>query len=189
MIELRSAVFRVKEDASAACAYFHTWWGLRNVSLPKYHAAMTDLAYIDFFHTANTGFLKLTFVSLAKLFDLNVRSLGLRRLRVSLTVAGFSNEASLIEDHMATHSDLVSRIRSIRNKSVSHNEAAMTRDEVYDRYGVTPDEIRSLIAEVCDVLNTVDSRLGSPTRISDGSRNERSVLALLERLHHAQRGK
>ena len=165
-----------------SCAYFHTWWSLANVALPKYRSTMSDYAYVDFFHACRSGFLALTFVSLAKLLDRDRRALGLSRLRAILTSEGFTEEADLIESGLRAHRKLASRILSIRNKAVAHNEHGVTRDEVFETYGVTPNEIRGLVEAVRAVLNEAGRRLGWPTEISSEERQERATLAMLRRL-------
>ena len=181
-IEVNQAFGRVCEEAMKSCTYFHTWWSLANVALPKYRSTMSDDAYVDFFHACSSGFLALTFVSLAKLLDRDPKALGLSQLRSMLTDHGFYEEAELIESGLKAHEKVASRILAIRNRTVSHNEHGVTRDEVFKRYGVTPDEIREFVEAVRIVLNEVGRRLGWPTEISAGQRQEQAAMALLRRL-------
>src|SRR5688572_10747584 len=103
MSELRAAIARVKEDAGAARAYFHTWWGLRSLALPQFHSTLNNYTYVDFFHAANSGFLKLTFVSLAKLFDRDDRALGFSRLREVLAASGRVDDSTFLQERLAPH--------------------------------------------------------------------------------------
>ena len=64
----------------------------------------------------------------------------------------------------------------------SLSNLAMTRDEVFEAYGVTPNEIRALVEAVRTVLNEAGRRLGWPTVISEGERQERATMAILRRL-------
>ena len=182
MLAVPEALARVSEDASAATVYFHTWWALRNLAVPEYLSTMNNTAYIDFFHASNSGFLKLTFISLAKLFDSDDRALGIRGLRRVLEASGYSREAKAIEQRFAPHTDLVTRVLGTRSRSVAHNEAAISRDQVYETYGVTPDEIRDLVSEVRNTVNELSQAIGSLNSISEGARSERAVLAMLEQL-------
>ncbi len=186
---------RIQDEAKRSRMYFHTWWGLVNRALPEYHSTINDWAYVDFFHAANSGFLDLVFVSLSKLFDRtnskhpekHPEVLGFRKFREALNEHGFTEEAQLIEQRLLKpREDVIRRIKGIRNKAIGHNEAALTREAVFERYGITPDEIRELIHEICDVLNEVGRRIGYPTGISDGGRSERAVIALLETLRHGR---
>ena len=185
--ELHSALHRYNMEVSAATAYFHTWWGLTNTSLLDHYATMSDYRHVDFFHTAHAGFLALTFVSLAKLFDSDGRALGIRNIRTLLTESGFGTEAAELEDCFKPYSDLVRRILQIRNRSEAHNEAELSRDDVYRLYGVAPDEIRELITAVRNGMNSLASKFQVPTRISDGQRNENAVSALMEMLQRGRR--
>ena len=143
---------------------------------------MNNYEYVDFFHASNSGFLTLTFVSLAKIFDRDTRAVGMKSLREALIAEGHAAEAEAVKNQLSPHKDLVGRILGIRNKSVSHNQADLSRDEVYKTYGVTPDEIRQLINDVCAVMNLVAEALGSTNAISDGSRHENAAMKLLEAL-------
>lgn len=180
MIDTTNNFYRLREDAAASRAYFHTWWGLRNIALPKFRATMNRAEFVDFFHLTGSGFLKLTFVSLGKLFDKS--GVGLNRLARQLRKDGRDDDAVDLEKVCVDHADLVERVRSIRNKSVSHNDLLLTRDEVYDKYGATPDEIRLLIDEVCQAFDLIAGRNGSSNRISDGERAEKSIIEVLRAL-------
>lgn len=185
---------RIQEEAMKSRMYFHTWWGLVNRALPEYHSTINDWAYVDFFHAANSGFLDLVFVSLSKLFDRtnskhpekHPEVLGFQKFRKALNEHGFTEEAQLIEQRLKPREDVIKRIHAIRNKAIGHNEAALTREAVFDRFGITPDEIRELIHEIGDVLNEVGRRIGYPTGISDGARSERAVINLLKTLRRGR---
>ena len=182
--------YRIQEEAKKSRMYFHTWWGLVNRALPEHASTINDWTYVDFFHAANSGFLDLVFVSLSKLFDRtrsrDQEALGFHRFREALEQQGLVEEAQLIERRLSPKEDLVSRIRSIRNRTISHNEAALTREAVFDRYGITPDEIRELIHDICDVLNEVGRRIDYQGGIPDGERSERAVIALLDTLRRGR---
>ena len=181
---------RIQEEAKKSRMYFHTWWGLVNRALPEHASTINDWSYVDFFHAANSGFFELIFVSLSKLFDRtksgNQEALGFRRFRKMLKQQGYVEEAHLIEQRLSPKADLVKRIRSIRDRTISHNEAALTREAVFEQYGITPDEIRELIHDICNVLNEVGRRIGYPTGISDGEHSERAVIALLQALRRGR---
>ena len=187
---IRQLFRRIQEEAMKSRMYFHTWWGLVNRALPEHHSTINDWAYVDFFHAANSGFLDLVFVSLSKLFDRtrygDQEALGFQKFREALEQHGFTEEARLIKQRLEPKEDVVRRIHGIRNKAIGHNEAALTREAVFDRFGITPDEIRELIHEICNVLNEVGRRIGYPTGISDGERSERAVIALLETLRRGR---
>jgi len=159
-----------------------TWWGLRTLARPEYVATMNHHEHVDFFHAATSGFLKLTFVSLGKIFDPGRSVVSMRQMLKMLSEHQRTAEARTLAKRLGKHDELVRRVLAIRNKSVSHNALLFTRDEVYDQYGVTPDEIRELVTDVCEGLNDVAKTFGSSTVLSEGERQERSVLHLLETL-------
>jgi len=186
MNDTQQIFWRLFEEASAASRYFHTWWALRNLAIPAYLPVMNDYEYIDFFHASNSGFLTLAFVSLSKIFDRDTRAVGMKGLREALAAEGHTAEAEAVKNQLSPHKDLVGRILGIRNKSVSHNQADLSLDEVYETYRVTPNEIRELINDVCAVMNMVAKALGSTNSISDGSRHEKAVIKLLEALERGR---
>lgn len=147
---------------------------------------MNHHEYVDFFHASNSGFLKLTFVSLAKIFDRNSQAIGIGDLCKALESDGNNKLATAIENKINPHQDLVQRVLAIRNKSVSHMQKDLSRDEVYELYGVTPDEIRLLVNDIREVLNDVSHSFGSSTVISEGSRQESAVLSFLKILEHGK---
>lgn len=186
MNDARQIFWQLFEEASAASGYFHTWWALRNLAIPAYLPAMNNYEYVDFFHASNSGFLTLTFVSLSKIFDRDTRAVGMKSLREALAAEGHTAEAEAVKNQLSPHKDLVGRILGIRNKSVSHNQADLSLDEVYETYRVTANEIRQLINDVCAVMNMVAKALGSTNSISDGSRHEKAVIKLLEALERGR---
>ena len=181
---------RVQEEAMKSCAYFHTWWSLDQRGLSEYRSTINELMYVDFFRSAYSGFFDLFFVSLSKLFDRTQSGdqevLGFKKLRETLNQHGFTEEAQLIKQRLEPKEEVIKRIRGIRNKAISHNEAALTREAVFDLYPVTPNEIRELIHEIRDVLNEVGRRIDYPNGISDGERSERAVIAVLETLRRGR---
>lgn len=186
MTNAEEIFWRLFEEASAARGYFHTWWALRSLAIPAYLPAMNVHEYVDFFHACNSGFLTLAFISLSKIFDRDTRTVGIKGLRKALAAEGHTAEAETIKSQLNPHKDLVGRILGIRNKSASHNQADLSLDEVYEKYRVTPDEIRQLINDVCAVMNMVAKALGSTNSISDGSRHEKAVIRLLEALERGR---
>ena len=181
--QVSRAFNRVRDDATHAHVFFHTWWALVAEALPEYHATMSDSAHVDFFHACRAGFLTLVFVSLGRLLDRNRKSLGLKRLQSVLGEHGHTREASQIDNLLSRNHDLVERIRGIRNKASAHTDRELTRDDVYAMYQVTPDEIRKLMSGIVEVVNDVERSLwASGLLISSGQRQEDATIALLRRL-------
>jgi hypothetical protein len=182
MDDAQQIFWRVAEEASAARGYFHTWWALSEAAVPDSDFLPAISRHADFFHACKTGFLRLTYVSLAKVFDRDTRSVGVKRLRKALMAEGYTAEAEAVESRLSPHKDLVKRIRGIRHMSVSHNQADLSPEEVFKAHPASPNEIRQLIDDVCDVMNMVAKALGSTNEISDASRHESAVMKLLTAL-------
>ena len=80
------------------------------------------------------------------------------------------------------HQGIVKKVMAIRNKSVVHNEHGITRSEVYELNGVTPNQLRDLIDVTCKSINEAASGLGINNPIFDSDRAERATLNMLETL-------
>jgi hypothetical protein len=182
MEDAQQIFWRVAGEASAARGYFHTWWALCDAAALNSDHLPAISRHADFFHACQTGFLTLTYVSLSKVFDRDTRSVGVKRLRKALMAEGHTAQAEAIESGLSPHKALVKRIRGIRHMSVSHNQADLSTDEVFKVYPATPNEIRQLIDDVCDVMNIIAKAFGSTNEISDASRHENAVMKLLTAL-------
>lgn len=182
MSEVQRILDDLMEECGVATAHFHTWWALRNLALPKFYEAMNDYTYVDFFHTSNTGHYKLFFVALAKIFDRDPRVSGISHLREALRIDGHEKLASELEAKLVPLESHVSRVLGIRNKTIVHNERALSREKVYEINGITPDEIRDLIRSTRQAINAIADGLNLSNRISESERYEKATLAMLEGL-------
>jgi len=170
------------DEGVAANAHFQIWWALRNLALPKYLNAMNDLDYVDFFHASNSGHYKLIFISLSKIYDIDSRTAGIRKLKVELRKAGNVKMAEYVKNELDPYTSLVIKLSNIRNQTISHNQISLGRKEAYNRNGVTPDEIKELIDKTCAVINEVARNIGVNNTIGDSDRFESATLKLLEAL-------
>ena len=182
MNDLDRVFYAIMEEGSAARAHFHTWWALRNLALPDHLSTMNNYEYVDFFHISNSGNYNLFFVSLSKIYDRDDRTAGISMLKEELRKAGRSDIADEVARRIDPHESLVRKVLNIRNKSISHNQADLPRERVYQINGVTPNEIRGLIDVTCEAINYVSNELGKPSVISDPGRHEKAVLKMLETL-------
>ena len=181
--EVNAAFGRVREEATKSCAYFHTWWSLRNLAYPDFLPTMRDHEHVDFFRTCQVACFAMTFVSLGKLLDRDDRSLGLGRLRRILCQHGYDDVAASMKVALSGHVNLVKRVVAIRNRTISHNDLDKTRDGIFKEHGTTPDEIRALVEAIRTSLNQAGHELGWTAEISAGERHERATMACLRRLH------
>ncbi len=182
MSDARKIVAELMGEGSAARGHFQVWWALRNLAIPQYLATMDDHA--DFFIASSVANYKSFFLALSKIFDRDIRVSGVSYLKEALRTEGHSKLAADFEKRIEPLSSLVERVMSIRNKTIVHNERELPRDKVYELYGVTPNEIRSLIDSTCTAINNVAQGLGISNSIFENDRLERATLAMLERLAH-----
>lgn len=180
MSEAHRILEDLMEECGVATAHFHTWWALRNLALPRFYDAMNDYTYVDFFHASNTGHYKLFFVALAKIFDRDARVSGISHLREALRKDGHERLADELGAKLVPLEGLVVRVLGIRNRTIVHNERALSREKVYEINGITPDQIRDLIRSTRQAINTVAEDLGLRDRVSESERYERATIAMLE---------
>ena len=181
-VDVQEAVRRVRQEASAARAFFHTWNEL-NLARgdPRLRATMSDCKYVDFFHVSLAGNFRLMFLSLSSLFDRNSKALSLRAVSKALKNEGYVEVAYKVNKLYSIHKDTIVGIQHIRNKSIVHNDPVST-ESVFGDVSITPNAIIELIDAVCLLLNEVLSELDFPNRISEGERNRRAVRSLLAAL-------
>ena len=167
-------------EAGDARANFRVW---RTLDLSKGDRkrlnAMNDWAHVDFFHVAIWGTQALSFLSLGKIFDETKGVLKLRNIVRSLN----DNELARDVDELYNgHGEVIKKIKRIRDKSVAHNDKAMDQRSLFDEVGITPNEMESLIEDVCRILNGAAGRQSFPNRISDDMRFKNAVHGLLDKL-------
>lgn len=185
-VELRQTLQRIREEASAARAFFHTWNALNMArGDARLRATMNDYRHVDFFITSMEGNFRLFFLSLGKLFDKYSDTVSIGLLTEKLRDGGFAEITQEIEEVISNHDGTIAKIRLVRNKVVAHNDLAST-NEVFENAGITPNQVETLIDTLCGILNSIGKRVGFPDRISEGERNERAVRNLLKTLHDSR---
>lgn len=169
-------------EGIAARAHFQIWWVLRNKALPEYADAMNHLEYVDFFHASNSGHYKLFLLALAKIYDRDDRVAGLKSLGKALGNEGHSAAAEEIQSALDPHRHHISAICAIRDRTLAHNEADISRNKVYKVNGITPNEISELIDATCETINRVARELGVSNTIFESRKAEEATFALLAAL-------
>ena len=176
---LQNAAARVRGEASAARAFFHTWKTLEMAQGDAgLLAVMNDSRYADFFLASLAGNLRLFFISLGNVLDTDKRSLSIFRLRTLLGRREYRDLEKEIVQMEIDHRQTIWGIRHIRNKSIAHNSVNSV-DSIFDAAAVTPNQIEALLDAICDIVNKITVKLGSPTSISEGKRNEDAVQNIL----------
>ena len=121
----------------------------------------------------------------AKMDDLNLTPEQKAKME-ALRQEKYPQLADDLEAKLVPLGNVVSRVMSIRNKTIVHNERALSREKVYDINGITPNEIRELIHSTCEAINSVAHGLGLSNRISEGERHERATMAMLHTLRKGE---
>jgi hypothetical protein len=170
------------DEAIAARAHYQVWWALRNLAIPKYLSIMNVSTYVDFFHASNAGHYKLFLLALGKAFDRDTRVAGFSELRKSLRAEGRADVAREISRRLKLCEPHVKAILGIRSKSLVHNEQDMPRHKLYKLHGITPNQLRTVVDTVSNVMNYVAQELDIPNGVFEGDRLEKATLALLDAL-------
>ena len=116
-VALRQALQRIREEASAARSFFHTWNAL-NMARGEtgLRATMNDYRYVDFFIISTEGNFRLFFLSLGKIFDESDNTVSLQLLAEKLEESGHADFAREIAAIISDHSRTIKKIRLVRNK-------------------------------------------------------------------------
>ena len=170
------------EEGISARAHFQIWWVLRSKALPTYLDTMNDYKHVDFFLVSGSGNYKLFFLSLSKIFDRDPRVAGISEFKRALRDEGYGSAALRIAKDLKVIEPYVKAVMGIRNRSLVHNEHAISRTKVYTVNGITPNQLRSVIEIVCESINLAARELGISNTIGDSDRFERATLNMLARL-------
>lgn len=185
-VELRQALQRIREEASAVRAFFHTWNALNMArGETALRATMNDYRYVDFFITCMAGNFRLVFLSLRKIFDEGRDTVGFPFLAKKLIESGYADFALAISEIISTNSSAIKEIRRVTNKSIAHNDLAST-SEIFESVNITPNQVETLISASCGILNAIGEKMDVPNRISEGERNDCAVRNLLNALHDSR---
>ena len=182
MTSATTITHKLIDEGINARAHFQVWWALRNLALPKYHSTMSDFKHVDFFHAANSGHSVLYMLALAKMFDRDPRVAGIRELKRALRAEGKAKVANQIASELKPFESQICKVLNIRNRTVVHNDHAITSEKVFQINGVTPNQLRTLIDTVCASINSAAGALGVTDRIFESRRHETATLNMLEGL-------
>ena len=170
------------EEGIAARAHFQIWWALRNLAIPRYLDTMNDHKHVDFFYAVSTGSYKLFLLALAKIFDRDSRVAGISEFKRALRAEGYGRVALQIAKDLKPIEPHVKAVMGIRNRSLVHNEQAITRTKVYSVNGITPNQLQGVIDTVCESINFAARELGVANTIGDSDRCHQATLNMLARL-------
>jgi AbiU2 len=176
------------DEGNVACAHFQIWWALRNLALPDYYDTMNDQDYVQFFHASNSGHYKLIFVALGKIYDSDTHSAGIPELKNALRAEGHPTVADKLEADLSDVTKKVKRVLTIRNRTLLHNEQAISREKVYKLDGgITPNQLRHLINTTSSAINIVADAINYKLIIATGDSYEKATMAMLDKLRKNSR--
>ena len=187
MYDVENILDDLIQEGIAARVHYQTWWALRNLALPDYYDTMNDYRHVDFFHASNSGHYKLIFITLAKIFDPDSKAAGLRSLRIALEATGRNDLRDHIQKACAPMTDTVKKVMRVRNQTIAHNQKDLSREKAYKLAGITPNQMRDLINDICDLINYIARDLGRTNTIFDSDRAEEATLRMLERLRDGKK--
>ena len=174
---VREAIRRVKEEASAARAYYNTWKTLDSArGDPQLLRTMNNHHYVDFFHVALTGNFCMSIVCLGKIYDKSRGSISMKYLVSNVD----ADDGQILREVCKRHGNTIGSLWDIRRKEIVHNDPKSIHS-VFKSSQVKPDRIKSLIDDTCNVLNDIATKPEySLNRIAGGSRNVKAVAYLLD---------
>lgn len=189
--ELKECFNSVRDSSVAAIAHYQIWYTLRSEEKAiKYHFDdMDDYRYADFFLAVNSGNYKLMFIETACLFDSDERTHNIRNLKSLLKINNLNEIAGKFDSELSPYSELVSNIKTIRSKLIAHKEANLDPKELYKKHGIKPDDIKSLLNTVAELLREVELILtnnSSSSTCATTDRWENATYNLLEMLKNGR---
>ncbi len=190
--ELTNCFKNVKDSANAALAHYQIWFALRGhgKALKNHYDDMNDYRYSEFFSAANIGNYKLMFVESACLFDSNPKTDSIRKLKGLLKKSGHQSLVDEFDSTLSPHKNLVSNMKTIRNRIIAHKESAVDPKDLYKKHGIKPNDIRDLLTKTARILRKIEHTLNnneSFSSVGPTDRWETATFALLKVLQNGRR--
>ena len=181
-VDAKVALRRIRNEASAARAFFYTWDALnRSRGDEALRYTMNKDFRPDFFRSTIVAHFRMIFVSVGTIFDSDDKG---KSITISyLTRILDASDSMSLSDLLTKHEHTIKGMRCVRNKAIAHNDSTSV-DDIFRQASITPDQIRELIDETCDELDTICRRPKYGFNgISGGSRHTRAVASVLDALH------
>ena len=153
----KNLIQRLALGVSSAQAGYEVWFTLlgKGKAYEQYSEELRDHLYRDFFDSVIDAHLKLMFVEIACLFDCSKDGSSFYKLKEALRKEARGNLADRLDCELSSHRDLIERIRGIRNKLVAHHDMTWTQERVYEEYGVSPNEVGTLLNAFNEFTKTI----------------------------------
>ena len=155
--QTRELIDRLAEGISSAQAGHEVWFTLagKDKAYEQYSAELQDYQYRDFFDSVLNAHFKVMFIEIACLFDSRKQASSFYKLKKSLKDDGRDDLVDRIECELSSHRDLIKRIKGNRNKRIAHHDMTLTEERVYKEFGVTPNEVGSLLDAFNELLKAI----------------------------------
>ena len=102
------------------------------------------------------------FIEISCLFDSRKETSSFYKLKKSLKSDGRNDLVDRIECDLSSYQELIKRIKGNRNKRIAHHDIAWTEERVYKEFGVSPNEIKSLLGAFNELLKVIYKSVVSP---------------------------
>ena len=132
---------------NSAQGAYEVWYTLtgKDKGWEQYSAELQG-KYSDFFRLVCNAQFKVMFIDIACLFDCDSRTPSFHTLKKLLRNGGYDDTAQRIECAVSSHKHLIDSIREgYRNKRIAHHDTTCTEEQLLEKSGVTPNEIKSLL--------------------------------------------
>ena len=182
---------RLAETMNSAQASYEVWYTLagKDKGYEQYSAVLQDHLFRDFFDSILNAHFKVMFIDISCLFEPHERASSFYGLKKSLKDDGYDDVANRIESAISLHKDLITRIKGNRDKRIAHYVTTWSEERMLREFGVTPNEIRSLLETFNELLRMIYKKVVSPDiayPIASLDRFEEATLRLLHTLKAAR---
>ena len=173
------------QEGMAAKASYQIWSALRQDAFPDYEDILKQPDYYDFFSASSPAHFKVIIISLGKIFDSSQGTSKIDYLKEALNKANRDDLVTYIEEKLGNQDEILRKIKNIRNKSIAHNQRNLSKQEIYKKNPIEPDELRPFIDETCEVINQLAQEFCLSTMFTS-DRAKQSTLKVLRTLTAAK---
>jgi hypothetical protein len=148
---------RVKDALVAASEHYNIWWIYKNEDdRPKYVNVMNR--YLGFFRTSISAQFTALLLTLSKALEKGTDSnISLHVLVKSAEKNNLIELSALqeIKNELNSLDGLFEKVRTLRNKHFAHLQNNLNAREVFNRAGISPNDLKKLIDLSIDILKSI----------------------------------
>lgn len=145
---------------------YSLWWSLVSQDYRKDYLNDVFVKYKDFFETTADACINHLIVSLYKLYDGNPKALSIEKIFENAKKFNLLEEAKLnkIAFNMGVSRVVWKKICILRCGYFAHKSLKTSKEEIYSKAELKPNEILELIEVSLIILNIFSEGVGQPTR-------------------------